>query len=108
MFNDFEVYSPCQDFYCILYSGAVKTLGSRVSRDNMSEYWLISAPVDKSNQQIWERMNTVTEKANLSNNFKFPIPELKVVSDATRKPTRNNLFSDDILAESLGIEDSIF
>ncbi|XP_055491283.1 V-type proton ATPase subunit C 1-B-like [Leucoraja erinacea] len=44
----------------------------------MSEYWLISAPVDKSNQQIWERMNTVTEKANLSNNFKFPIPELKV------------------------------
>lgn len=53
-------------------------MGSRVSRDNMSEYWLISAPVDKSNQQIWERMNTVTEKANLSNNFKFPIPELKV------------------------------
>ncbi|XP_072913019.1 V-type proton ATPase subunit C 1-A-like isoform X2 [Hemitrygon akajei] len=44
----------------------------------MSEYWLISAPVDKSNQQIWERMNTVTEKASLSNNFKFPIPELKV------------------------------
>ncbi|XP_072354881.1 V-type proton ATPase subunit C 1-A-like isoform X5 [Scyliorhinus torazame] len=44
----------------------------------MSEYWLISAPVDKSNQQIWERMNTVTEKASLSNNYKFPIPELKV------------------------------
>ncbi|XP_078255385.1 V-type proton ATPase subunit C 1-A-like [Rhinoraja longicauda] len=44
----------------------------------MSEYWLISAPVDKSNQQIWERMKTVTEKASLSNNFKFPIPELKV------------------------------
>ncbi|XP_078397733.1 V-type proton ATPase subunit C 1-A-like isoform X1 [Cetorhinus maximus] len=44
----------------------------------MSEYWLISAPVDKSNQQIWERMNTVTEKASLSNNYKFLIPELKV------------------------------
>ncbi|XP_043533836.1 V-type proton ATPase subunit C 1-A-like isoform X1 [Chiloscyllium plagiosum] len=44
----------------------------------MSEYWLVSAPVDKSNQQIWERMNTVTEKASLSNNYKFPIPELKV------------------------------
>uniref|UniRef100_UPI00398E4236 V-type proton ATPase subunit C 1-B-like isoform X5 n=1 Tax=Pristiophorus japonicus TaxID=55135 RepID=UPI00398E4236 len=62
---------------CLLI-GAVKSLRSKASQDNMSEYWLISAPVDKSNQQIWERMNTVTEKASLSNNFKFPIPELKV------------------------------
>ncbi|MBN3277830.1 VATC2 ATPase, partial [Polyodon spathula] len=44
----------------------------------MAEFWLISAPVDKSNQQLWERMNTVTTKANLSSNFKFTIPDLKV------------------------------
>ncbi|MGH0120672.1 UNVERIFIED_CONTAM: hypothetical protein FKN15_035058 [Acipenser sinensis] len=44
----------------------------------MAEFWLISAPGDKSNQQQWERMNTVTTKANLSSNFKFTIPDLKV------------------------------
>uniref|UniRef100_A0A4W3I769 V-type proton ATPase subunit C n=1 Tax=Callorhinchus milii TaxID=7868 RepID=A0A4W3I769_CALMI len=44
----------------------------------MTEFWLISAPVDKCNQQIWERMSTVTEKASLSNNFQFSIPDLKV------------------------------
>ncbi|XP_033860873.3 V-type proton ATPase subunit C 1-A-like [Acipenser ruthenus] len=44
----------------------------------MAEFWLISAPGEKSNQQSWERMNTVTTKANLSSNFKFTIPDLKV------------------------------
>ncbi|NWW92620.1 VATC2 ATPase, partial [Rhynochetos jubatus] len=44
----------------------------------MSEFWLISAPGDKTNLQAWERMNTVTAKSNLSSNSKFHIPDLKV------------------------------
>ncbi|XP_064911988.1 V-type proton ATPase subunit C 2 isoform X1 [Columba livia] len=44
----------------------------------MSEFWLISAPGDKTNMQAWERMNVVTSKSNLSSNSKFHIPDLKV------------------------------
>lgn len=45
----------------------------------MSEYWLISAPGDKTCQQTWETMNNVTNKQNnLCVNFKFHIPDLKV------------------------------
>uniref|UniRef100_A0A1B6CKL6 V-type proton ATPase subunit C n=1 Tax=Clastoptera arizonana TaxID=38151 RepID=A0A1B6CKL6_9HEMI len=45
----------------------------------MSEYWLISAPGEKTCQQTWETMNNVTNKQNsLSINYKFPIPDLKV------------------------------
>lgn len=45
----------------------------------MSEYWLISAPGDKTCQQTWEMMNNLTSKQNnLCENFKFHIPDLKV------------------------------
>ena len=45
----------------------------------MSEYWLISAPGDKTCQQTFETMNNVTSKQNnLCANFKFHIPDLKV------------------------------
>uniref|UniRef100_H2YK92 V-type proton ATPase subunit C n=1 Tax=Ciona savignyi TaxID=51511 RepID=H2YK92_CIOSA len=45
----------------------------------MSEYWLISAPGDKTPQQTWEKLNKVTPpSAQLSHNHKFPIPDLKV------------------------------
>jgi len=45
----------------------------------MAEYWLISAPGDKTCQQTWETMNNVTSKQNnLCENFKFHIPDLKV------------------------------
>lgn len=45
----------------------------------MSEYWLISAPGDKTCQQTWETMNNLTSKQNnLCDNFKFHIPDLKV------------------------------
>uniref|UniRef100_A0A182JMH7 V-type proton ATPase subunit C n=1 Tax=Anopheles atroparvus TaxID=41427 RepID=A0A182JMH7_ANOAO len=45
----------------------------------MAEYWLISAPGDKTMQQTWESMNNVTSKQNnLCENFKFHIPDLKV------------------------------
>ncbi|XP_059468919.1 V-type proton ATPase subunit C [Neocloeon triangulifer] len=45
----------------------------------MSEYWLISAPGEKTCQQTWETLNNVTSKQNnLSVNYKFHIPDLKV------------------------------
>ncbi|XP_071454859.1 V-type proton ATPase subunit C [Hetaerina americana] len=45
----------------------------------MTEYWLISAPGDKTCQQTWETLNNVTSKQNnLSVNYKFHIPDLKV------------------------------
>lgn len=45
----------------------------------MAEYWLISAPGDKTMQQTWETMNNVTSKQNnLCVNYKFHIPDLKV------------------------------
>jgi len=45
----------------------------------LSEYWLISAPGDKTCQQTWDVLNNVTSKQNnLSQNYKFHIPDLKV------------------------------
>lgn len=45
----------------------------------MTEYWLISAPGDKTCQETWETMNNLTSKQNsLSENYKFHIPDLKV------------------------------
>lgn len=45
----------------------------------MSEYWLISAPGEKTCQQTWETVNNLTSKQNsLSDNYKFHIPDLKV------------------------------
>jgi len=48
---------------------------------DFSEFWLISAPGERTCQQTWDVMNSVTSKqANLSTNFKFHIPDLKVFS----------------------------
>lgn len=45
----------------------------------MTEYWLISAPGDKTCQQTWDTMNNLTAKQHsLSVNYKFHIPDLKV------------------------------
>ncbi|KAK4299479.1 hypothetical protein Pmani_028241 [Petrolisthes manimaculis] len=44
-----------------------------------TEYWLISAPGDKTCQQTWEKMNNLTALQNqLSVNHKFNLPDLKV------------------------------
>jgi len=44
-----------------------------------TEYWLVSVPGDKTPQQAFETLNNATNKQNnLSSNFKFPIPDLKV------------------------------
>ncbi|XP_070564896.1 V-type proton ATPase subunit C 1-B-like [Ptychodera flava] len=45
----------------------------------MSEFWLISAPGEKTCQQTWDRMNNKTAKEqSLSANHKVNIPDLKV------------------------------
>jgi len=45
----------------------------------MSEFWLISAPGDKTCQQTFDKLNDVTHSQNnLSSNWKFAIPDLKV------------------------------
>ncbi|KAH1014909.1 hypothetical protein HUJ05_012717 [Dendroctonus ponderosae] len=47
--------------------------------EEMTEYWLVSAPGDKTCQQTWETMNNTTSKQNsLCTNYKFHIPDLKV------------------------------
>ena len=47
--------------------------------EDINEFWLISAPGDKTPHQTWELLNNVTAKQNnLSVNFKFHIPDLKV------------------------------
>ncbi|KAG7154504.1 V-type proton ATPase subunit C-like [Homarus americanus] len=44
-----------------------------------TEYWLISAPGDKTCQQTWEKLNNVAAVQNqLSVNHKFHLPDLKV------------------------------
>lgn len=45
----------------------------------MTEFWLISAPGEKTCQQTWEKLNNITARQhNLSVNHKFAIPDLKV------------------------------
>jgi len=47
----------------------------------MTEYWIISAPGDKTPQQTFDKLNQETGQRGsspLSRNFKFNIPELKV------------------------------
>lgn len=44
----------------------------------MPEFWLISAPGDKTCQQTWDKLNNATKPNNLSINYKFHIPDLKV------------------------------
>uniref|UniRef100_A0A3P8ZIU2 V-type proton ATPase subunit C n=1 Tax=Esox lucius TaxID=8010 RepID=A0A3P8ZIU2_ESOLU len=45
----------------------------------MTEFWLISAPGEKTCQQTWDQMMVATTRTNnLSTNNKFNIPDLKV------------------------------
>uniref|UniRef100_A0A8C3G269 V-type proton ATPase subunit C n=1 Tax=Cyclopterus lumpus TaxID=8103 RepID=A0A8C3G269_CYCLU len=45
----------------------------------MTEFWLISAPGEKTCQQTWDTMMAATTRTNnLSTNHKFNIPDLKV------------------------------
>ena len=44
----------------------------------MSEVWLISAPGENTPQKTWDTLNRATSAENLSANYKFNIPELRV------------------------------
>lgn len=44
----------------------------------MTEFWLVSVPLDKNSAQSVEKLKRSTAKANLASIFRFPIPELKV------------------------------
>nr|KAF6426085.1 ATPase H+ transporting V1 subunit C1 [Molossus molossus] len=45
----------------------------------MTEFWLISAPGEKTCQQTWEKLHAATTKNNnLAVSSKFNIPDLKV------------------------------
>ena len=51
-----------------------------------NEFWLISAPGEKTCQQTWEILNNVTSKQNnLSVNHKFHVPDLKVKVQNSRR-----------------------
>jgi len=64
--NETVVFTPC-------------TVTDRMTNAALNEYWLISAPGDKTCQQTWDVLNNVTSKQNsLSQNYKFHIPDLKV------------------------------
>jgi V-type H+-transporting ATPase subunit C len=46
---------------------------------DITEFWLISAPGEKTPQQTWEMLNSVTARQNnLCTNYKFHVPDLKV------------------------------
>lgn len=72
-----------------------KCAKSEKKERTMSEYWLISAPGDKTCQQTWEILNNTTYVQNsLSTNYKFPIPDLKVNElNHTHKRLRSSYFN---------------
>lgn len=50
---------------------------------DMTEFWLISAPGEKTCQQTWDKLMVATTRTNnLSTNNKFNIPDLKVKHDS--------------------------
>ncbi|RXN38908.1 V-type proton ATPase subunit C 1-A [Labeo rohita] len=55
----------------------------------MTEFWLISAPGEKTCQQTWDKMNMATSQTNMSTNHKFNIPELKW--DMAKYPIKQSL-----------------
>lgn len=66
------------------------------------EYWLISAPGEKTCQQTWETLNNVTSKQNdLCKNYKFHIPDLKVGTLDTLVGLSDDLAKLDVYAESV-------
>lgn len=47
-----------------------------MSAQPQQEIWLVSAPGEKSPQDTWDRLQSMT--SSISNNYKFPVPDLKV------------------------------
>ncbi|KAL0984928.1 hypothetical protein UPYG_G00150580 [Umbra pygmaea] len=64
------------DPFCLHFA---LSLNSSLQCVAMSEFWLISAPGEKTCQQTWDQMMVATTRNNsLSTNNKFNIPDLKV------------------------------
>jgi len=60
-------------------SGSISSRSGGKGQDVAGEFWVVSAPGDKTCQQTWETLNQATAKHHtLSANFKFHIPDLKV------------------------------
>lgn len=60
------------------------TSGSSLQAAAMTEFWLISAPGEKTCQQTWDKLMVATTRPNnLSANNKFNIPDLKVRQNVT-------------------------
>lgn len=67
-----------------------------------NEFWLVSAPGEKTPQQTWENLNNATAKQNgLSQNSKFTIPDLKVGTLDVLVGLSDELAKLDVYAESV-------
>ncbi|XP_060574409.1 V-type proton ATPase subunit C 1-A-like [Ruditapes philippinarum] len=68
----------------------------------MAEFWLISAPGDKTCQQTFDKLNTLTSRQNvLSTNYKFNLPDLKVGTLDTLVGLSDDLGKLDIYCEGI-------
>lgn len=69
----------------------------------MAEFWLISAPGDKTCQQTFDKLNAATSRGpnNLSTNYKFNLPDLKVGTLDTLVGLSDDLGKLDIYCESV-------
>ncbi|XP_076450881.1 V-type proton ATPase subunit C 1-B-like [Babylonia areolata] len=67
----------------------------------MSEVWLISAPGESTPQKTWDTLNRATNAENLSSNYKFNIPELRVGTLDTLVGLGDDLAKLDIYSESV-------
>jgi len=66
---------------------------------NMTEFWLISAPGDRSPQQTWEKCKAATRE--LSTNYRLSLPELKVGTLDTLVGLSDDLGKLDTFVESI-------
>lgn len=69
-----------------------KALWTNIWTAAMTEFWLISAPGEKTCQQTWDKLMVATTRTNnLSTNNKFNIPDLKVKQPSVFLSAGNSL-----------------
>ncbi|KAG9336878.1 hypothetical protein JZ751_003226 [Albula glossodonta] len=82
--------------------GEVQTVGRRGEEGAiMTEFWLISVPLDKTSLQSLEKLKRAVSKARLASIFKFPIPELKMGNLDVLLSVSDDLTRLDTYAESV-------
>uniref|UniRef100_A0A915LAE3 V-type proton ATPase subunit C n=1 Tax=Romanomermis culicivorax TaxID=13658 RepID=A0A915LAE3_ROMCU len=72
----------------------------------MAEYWIISAPGDKTCQETWDKLNKAT--GEYSQNFKFNIPDLKVGTLDQLVGLSDDLTKLDTYAERFIVRDFVY